>query len=119
MSTELCGRARPKLDLLVTDVVMPGMSGPELVRRLESIYPGLRVLYMSGYAGEAIQKHGITEFGITEFGIGFMQKPFTVAEFLTKVRDMLDARHDPSPYSAASVLSSAFTRSIPDFAGGP
>ena len=91
---ELCGRARPELDLLVTDVVMPGMSGPELVRRLESIYPGLKVLYISGYAGEAIQKHGITEFGITEFGIGFMQKPFTVAEFLTKVRDMLDARDD-------------------------
>lgn len=91
---ELCGRTRPPLDLLVTDVVMPGISGPELVRRLESIYSGLKVLYMSGYAGEAIQKHGITEFGITEFGVGFMQKPFTVAEFLSRVRDMLDARDE-------------------------
>jgi two-component system, cell cycle sensor histidine kinase and response regulator CckA len=97
-AVELCGRVRPQIDLLITDVVMPGMSGPELVRRLESIYPGLRVLYMSGYAGEAIQRHGINEFGITEFGISFMQKPFTVAEFLTKVRDVLEAR-DEGPSS--------------------
>jgi two-component system, cell cycle sensor histidine kinase and response regulator CckA len=93
-AVELCGRVRPQIDLLITDVVMPGMSGPELVRRLESIYSGLRVLYMSGYAGEAIQRHGINEFGITEFGISFMQKPFTVVEFLTKVRDVLEARDE-------------------------
>jgi two-component system cell cycle sensor histidine kinase/response regulator CckA len=60
------------LDLLVTDVIMPGMSGRELARRLGAECPGLRVLYVSGYAGEALSRHG----GI-EPGEHFLSKPFS------------------------------------------
>jgi len=48
---ELCRTHRDNIDILLTDVVMPGVSGPELAKHLLSLRPGLRVIYMSGYAG--------------------------------------------------------------------
>jgi len=74
-------------DLLLTDIVMPGLNGRELADRLKSMRPGLRVLYMSGFMKEAILKY----YGISVAGIPFLQKPFTRDTLGRKVREVLDA----------------------------
>jgi two-component system, cell cycle sensor histidine kinase and response regulator CckA len=74
------------IHLLLTDVIMPNMSGRELVREVEKIHPGTRVLYASGYTDEAIERHGMLEPGLA-----FLQKPFTPRSLLQKVREVLDA----------------------------
>jgi two-component system, cell cycle sensor histidine kinase and response regulator CckA len=76
-----------KIDLLLTDIVMPQLNGRELADRLRAIRPGLRVLYMSGFMKEAILKY----YGISITGIPFLQKPFTRETLARKVRDVLDA----------------------------
>jgi len=80
------------LDLLLTDVVMPGLSGGALARRLLEERPGLRVLYMSGYSDEAIGRHGALEPGTH-----FVQKPFASDVLLRAVREALDAPAPPTP----------------------
>jgi PAS domain S-box-containing protein len=75
------------IHLVLTDVVMPSMSGRELVQKLTANYPHLRVLYMSGYTDDII-----TSGGILEPGLAFLQKPFTPATLAQKVRDVLDAK---------------------------
>jgi two-component system cell cycle sensor histidine kinase/response regulator CckA len=75
--------------LVLTDVVMPAISGRELVRRLTGKHPHLRVLYMSGYTDNVI-----TSGGVLEPGLAFLQKPFTPASLASKVREVLDA---PAP----------------------
>ena len=73
------------IDLVVTDVIMPGCGGPELMSRLLVLAPGLRVLYMSGYTEQSVaHRTGITR------GLPFVQKPFTAAELVRQVRDALD-----------------------------
>ncbi len=73
--------------LLVTDVVMPQMSGRELAQKLEEACPGVKVLYVSGYTANVISHHGILETGVE-----YLQKPFSTIELLTKVREILDRR---------------------------
>jgi len=75
-----------RIDLLLTDVVMPGMSGNEMSGILLKKRPGMPVLYMSGYTDEAIVQHGVLEAGIN-----FLQKPFTPGALASKVREVLDA----------------------------
>ncbi len=76
---------RRPIDLLLTDVIMPGMDGAELQRRLLRLRPGIRTLFMSGYAANIIGEHGILEDGVN-----FIQKPFSVADLTRKVRELLD-----------------------------
>jgi two-component system, cell cycle sensor histidine kinase and response regulator CckA len=73
--------------LVLTDVVMPGMNGREMYARLSTQRPGLRVLYMSGYAGEALAHHG----GVLDAGLRLIQKPFSIADLTRAVREILDA----------------------------
>jgi DNA-binding NtrC family response regulator len=73
------------IDLLITDVVMPGSSGPALFKRLADRQPSLKVLYMSGYTDDTIIREGRLETGGT-----FMQKPFTADGLMRKVREVLD-----------------------------
>ncbi|MDP3910650.1 MAG: response regulator [Gemmatimonadales bacterium] len=80
----LVGTLTRPVDLLLTDVVMPGMSGRELADRLCAAQPGLRVLYMSGYADDAIVRHGMLEPGLA-----YLEKPFRPATLLRKVQDVL------------------------------
>ncbi len=75
-----------RIDLLVTDVVMPGMSGRELADVLQRERPAIRVLFVSGYTGGAIEHHGVIEAGLS-----FLQKPYDRAELARHVRALLDA----------------------------
>jgi CheY-like chemotaxis protein len=73
------------IDLLLTDVVMPGMNGRELYDEIRRTRPHIKVVYMSGYTANVIAHHGILESGIQ-----FIQKPFTVKTLADKVRQVLD-----------------------------
>jgi nitrogen-specific signal transduction histidine kinase len=76
----------PDIDVVLTDVVMPGASGVELTKWLVERRPGLKVIYMSGYTEDAIVHHGVLNDGIA-----FLHKPFTSATLAQKLRDVLDS----------------------------
>jgi PAS domain S-box-containing protein len=78
-------RERP-VDLLLTDLVMPRMSGRELAEKLRERWPGLRVLYMSGYTADVVTRHGILEPGVQ-----LLQKPFSSAELARRLREALES----------------------------
>ena len=82
---ELSTRHAGTIHLLLTDVVMPQMSGRELSQRLATLRPDLKVLYMSGYTDDAIVRHGVLAAGIA-----FLSKPFTPDALALKVREVLD-----------------------------
>jgi CheY-like chemotaxis protein len=84
---EIAGRHKGPIHLLLTDVVMPRMSGRELAQALASGHPETRVLYMSGYTGEAIVRHGVVEPGVA-----FLQKPFTPGALARRIRKILESR---------------------------
>lgn len=81
---QLAEEYQENIDLLLTDVVMPGMSGKELADRLMALKPGLRCLYMSGYTADIIARQGILDEGIQ-----FISKPFSLRDLAAKVRETL------------------------------
>jgi len=92
---EVAGGHEGRIDLLVTDVVMPQMLGTEVAARIASFCPGIRVLYMSGYAQPVLGAQGTLEEGVT-----LVEKPFSEAALLARVREVLD-RPDSRSQSAA------------------
>ena len=91
----LCKIHDGEIDLAVVDVVMPEISGPELVRQIAPLRPLTNVLYISGYTDEAIVHHGIPESGAA-----FLQKPFLPDALARKVREVLDARRNSAKENA-------------------
>jgi PAS domain S-box-containing protein len=81
----LAGEHGERIDLLLTDVVMPGMSGRELANRLARIHPEARVLFTSGYTDNAIVHHGVLDEGVS-----FIGKPYSPSALAKKVREVLD-----------------------------
>jgi PAS domain S-box-containing protein len=73
-----------KLDLLITDVIMPGMNGRDVAMKLKNEYPNIKVLYMSGYTANVIAHHGVLDAGVH-----FIQKPFSKRDLAQKVRSVL------------------------------
>jgi len=73
-----------KIDLLMTDMVMPGMNGKELAERLQNTRPTLRCLFMSGYTSEAVVSQGALDEGVH-----YLQKPFSIQGLASKVREVL------------------------------
>jgi two-component system cell cycle sensor histidine kinase/response regulator CckA len=84
-AARVCSEVPSGIDLLLTDVVMPQLSGRELAERLAEDNPGLRVLFMSGYSDEAVYRHGVLSPDAA-----FIEKPFTERTLTRKVREVLD-----------------------------
>ena len=82
----LCEKRDVEIHLMLTDVVMPQLSGKELAQRAAALRPGMKVLFMSGYTDDAIVHHGVLDAGTP-----FLQKPFTPRSLAQKVREVLDA----------------------------
>jgi two-component system, cell cycle sensor histidine kinase and response regulator CckA len=76
-----------EIQLLITDVVMPDMNGRDLAERLNAVKPGMKCLFMSGYAANVIAHHGFLDEGVQ-----FLQKPFPFHGLATKVREVLERR---------------------------
>jgi YesN/AraC family two-component response regulator len=84
-AARLCAEHPRGVDLLLTDVVMPELNGRVLAERLESLFPSLRVLFMSGYSDEAVVRHGMIRPNTA-----FIEKPFSESGLARKVREVLD-----------------------------
>jgi len=82
----LAGAHASEIHLLMTDVVMPEMNGQDLAKRLLSLHPKLKCLFMSGYTANIIAHHGVLDQGVH-----FIQKPFSMGDLAAKVRSVLDS----------------------------
>ena len=101
---DLAQKDTRSIDLLLTDVIMPGLGGHDLAKRLEAMRPGLKVLYMSGYTDSSIGQHGVLQAGIS-----LLQKPFTEEELVQKIREVLDAGKRSTPLAKGPVLAEKVT----------
>jgi PAS domain S-box-containing protein len=81
-----CAQHDGAIDLLLTDVVMPGLSGPDIARHIQALRSMIKVVYMSGYAADALGRHGVLDLDTA-----FLQKPFAPDTLVRKVRAILDA----------------------------
>jgi CheY-like chemotaxis protein len=84
---EIAGAHKGPIHILVTDVVMPRLSGREVATRISGERPDLKVLYISGYTDDSVFRHGVLEGGVA-----FLQKPFNLKALAQKIREVLDSQ---------------------------
>jgi len=84
---EICKKYQDKIRLVITDIIMPKMSGKELAIKINKLSPGIKILFMSGYADNVIVHHGILDKGVN-----LLQKPFDSHDLVKKVREILDSK---------------------------
>jgi two-component system cell cycle sensor histidine kinase/response regulator CckA len=84
-AVRVAGKYEGRIDLLMTDVVMPRMGGRQVAERLSRMQPGIKVLFLSGYTDDAVVR-----YGVLEADVAFLQKPFTPSALAGKVREVLD-----------------------------
>lgn len=89
---DLLKKSLPDIQLILTDVIMPGMNGRALAQEAKKLQPNLKILFMSGYTDDAIVRHGVLEDGVD-----FIHKPFSTRSLTQKIREILDA---PDPQSS-------------------
>jgi PAS domain S-box-containing protein len=99
---ELIEHAQSPIDLILTDVVMPQMSGKELAERALALHPTVKVLFMSGYTNDAIVKHGVLDAGTW-----FIQKPFALNALARRVREVLDSNESLQKHTGSNVTDSS------------
>jgi len=98
------------IDLLLTDVIMPGMNGRELAAHVTKLLPDVRVLYMSGYTENAVGQDGTLDAGIN-----LLQKPFSLPALKDRVREVLDSEPIPLEVAMSSRGSSVLEKKVPPF----
>ena len=98
------------IDLLLTDVIMPGMNGRELAARVSEVLPEIRVLYMSGYTENAVGQDGMLDAGIN-----LMQKPFSLPALKDRVREVLDSEAIPQEVAMSTHGANVVERKVPPF----
>jgi len=98
------------IDLLLTDVIMPGMNGRELAAHVSKLLPAVRVLYMSGYTENAVGHDGTLDAGIN-----LLQKPFSLPALKDRVREVLDSEPIPLEVAMSSRGTSVLEKKIPPF----
>lgn len=82
----ICREVAQPIDCVVTDVIMPGMSGRQLVEEISTLRPGIRALYMSGYTSDVIAPHGVLDEGAS-----FIQKPFDMNAIHQKIQEVMNS----------------------------
>jgi len=83
---QVCRAHESKIDLLVTDVVMPNMSGGELAKQMGQLLPDVKFLFVSGYAGKTVLDHNVVDLETN-----FLQKPYTLKQLARKMRGALSS----------------------------
>ena len=86
---DVCEKTGDKIDLVITDIIMPQMSGREMAEKVSENYPRIKILFTSGYSSNSIAKHGLSDPNTH-----FIQKPFTLETISLKVRKVLDEKFE-------------------------
>ncbi|MDD4155159.1 MAG: PAS domain S-box protein [Candidatus Cloacimonetes bacterium] len=81
---DYCNQSSHKIDLIITDVIMPNMNGKKLASKIKKVFPDIKILYMSGYTSNMLSQHGVSNDNIN-----FIQKPFSVNELAEKISEIL------------------------------